>query len=297
MKTKSLIIVLGPTAIGKTSVAIDLAKHYKTEIISCDSRQFYKELIIGAAPPSKEQLKITKHHFIHHLSVCDDYNAGKFEIDAITKIEKLFEKNNKIIMAGGSGLYIDAISYGIDKTPNISDQIREKIINLYNVNGIQFLQKEIENKDPMYFEKVDIQNPQRLMRALGVIYQTNKPYSSFMKNKKKERDFNVIKIGLEINREKLYSKINKRVDNMIKEGLIEEVRSLIDYKNKNALQTVGYKEIFEYIDGKLKLDEAIDKIKRNTRRFAKRQITWFNKDTSINYFNPGGLDKIINSIE
>ena len=149
----------------------------------------------------------------------------------------------------------------------------------------------------MYFEKVDIQNPQRLMRALGVIYQTNKPYSSFMKNKKKERDFNVIKIGLEINREKLYSKINKRVDNMIKEGLIEEVRSLIDYKNKNALQTVGYKEIFEYIDGKLKLDEAIDKIKRNTRRFAKRQITWFNKDTSINYFNPGGLDKIINSIE
>lgn len=297
MKNRSLIIVLGPTAIGKTSVAIEIAKHYKTEIISCDSRQFYKELVIGAAPPSKEQLKVTKHHFIHNLSVCDDYNAGKFEIDAIKKIEKLFQKNKKLIMVGGSGLYIDAISYGIDKTPNISNQIRKKIINLYDLNGIEFLQEEIKNKDPIYFKRVDIQNPQRLMRALEIIYKTNKPYSSFMKNKKKERDFNIIKIGLKINREKLYSRINNRVDNMIKQGLIEEVKSLINYKNKNALQTVGYKEIFEYINGKLTLNEAIDKIKRNTRRFAKRQITWFNKDKSINYFNPEDLEKIINSIE
>lgn len=297
MNTKTLIIVLGPTAIGKTSLSIQLAKHFNTEIISADSRQFYKELLIGAAPPNIEELKEVQHHFIQHLSVSEDYNVGKFEEDAINKIEKLFINKDKIIMVGGSGLYIDAICKGFDKIPETPTEIREKVIELYKKNGLEFLQNVVEKKDPLFYKEVDKNNPQRLLRALEVMYDTNKTFSSFRKKEDKKRNFNIIKIGLESDRELLYNRINSRVDRMMKNGLLKEVESLINFKNKNSLQTVGYKEIFEYLEGETSINEAISKIKQNSRRFAKRQITWFKKDTSIKYFSPKSLEKIINFIE
>jgi len=296
MNTKTLIVVLGPTAIGKTSLSIQLAKQYNTEIVSADSRQFYKELLIGAAPPSVKELSEVKHHFIQHLSVSEDYNVGKFEKDAILKIEELFRKNDKIIMTGGSGLYIDAICKGFDKMPEIPSEIREKVISLYKKNGIEFLQEELKEKDSIYFNEVDTKNPQRLMRALEIIYSTNKTFSSFRKKEKKKRSFNIVKIGLEIDRELLYNRINNRVDIMMENGLEKEVKSLIPYQNKNALQTVGYKELFEYFDGNCSLEQSTEMIKQNTRRFAKRQITWFKKDSSIKYFSPESLNEIIKFI-
>ena len=296
MNTKTLIIVLGPTAIGKTCLSIQLAKHFNTEIISADSRQFYKELLIGAAPPNTEELKEVQHHFIQYLSVSEDYNVGKFEEDAINKIEKLFINKDKIIMVGGSGLYIDAICKGFDKMPETPTEIREKVIELYKINGLEFLQNEVEKKDPLFYKEVDKNNPQRLLRALEVMYDTNKTFSSFRKKEDKKRNFNIIKIGLESNRELLYNRINSRVDRMMKNGLLKEVESLINFKNKNSLQTVGYKEIFECLEGETSIDEAISKIKKNSRRFAKRQITWFKKDTSIKYFSPKSLEEIIKFI-
>ncbi|MGY8987004.1 MAG: tRNA (adenosine(37)-N6)-dimethylallyltransferase MiaA [Flavobacteriales bacterium] len=296
MNTKTLIVVLGPTAIGKTSLSILLAKHYNTEIMSADSRQFYKELLIGAAPPSKKELLEVKHHFVQHLSVSEDYNVGKFEEDAIHKLEELFPKNDKIIMTGGSGLYIDAICKGFDKMPEIPSEIREKVISLYKEKGLEFLQEELKEKDSIYFNEVDKNNPQRLMRALEIIYSTNKTFSSFRKKENKKRSFNIVKIGLEIDRELLYNRINNRVDIMMENGLEKEVKSLIPYQNKNALQTVGYKELFEYFDGNCSLEKSTEMIKQNTRRFAKRQITWFKKDSSIKYFSPESLNKIIKFI-
>lgn len=296
MNTKTLIVVLGPTAIGKTSLSIELAKHYNTDIISADSRQFYKELLIGAAPPSEKELNEVKHHFVQHLSVTEDYNVGKFEEDAIQKIEELFHKKDKVILVGGSGLYINAICKGIDKMPDIPPKIREKVIKLYKEKGIEFLKTEVKEKDPVFYNEVDINNPQRLMRALELIYSTNKTFSSFRKKTNKKRNFNIIKIGLYTDREILYSRINNRVETMIKNGLIKEVESLTPYKDKNALQTVGYKELFQYFEGIYNLTEAIEKIKQNTRRFAKRQITWFKKDSEINYFTPENTKGIIDFI-
>lgn len=297
MNTKTLIIVLGPTAIGKTSLSIQLAKHFNTEIISADSRQFYKELLIGAAPPSAKELSEVKHHFIQHLSVSQDYNVGKFEEDAILKIEELFTKNDKVIMVGGSGLYIDAICKGFDKMPETPSEIREEVISLYKKNGIEFLQNEVQQKDPVFYNEVDRNNPQRLLRALEVMYSTNKTFSSFRNKKDKKRNFKIIKIGLETDRELLYNRINQRVDIMMENGLLQEVKSLTHFKNKNSLQTVGYKELFEHLEGKITLEEALNKIKQNSRRFAKRQITWFKKDSSTTYFSPENLDKIIEFIE
>ena len=297
MNTKTLIIVLGPTAIGKTSLSIQLAKHFNTEIISADSRQFYKELLIGAAPPSAKELSEVKHHFIQHLSVSQDYNVGKFEEDAILKIEELFTKNDKVIMVGGSGLYIDAICKGFDKMPETPSEIREEVISLYKKNGIDFLQNEVQQKDPFFYNEVDRNNPQRLLRALEVMYSTNKTFSSFRNKKDKKRNFKIIKIGLETDRELLYNRINERVDIMMENGLLQEVKSLTHFKNKNSLQTVGYKELFEHLEGKITLEEALNKIKQNSRRFAKRQITWFKKDRSTTYFSAENLDKIIEFIE
>ena len=296
MKTKTLIIILGPTAIGKTSISIKLAKHYNTQIISADSRQFYKELKIGAAPPSKEELSEVQHHFIHNLSVNEDYNVGKFEEDALRKIEELFKEKEKIIMVGGSGLYIDAICKGFDKMPDTSKEIRNKVISLYKEKGIKFLQSELKENDPIYFNEVDIQNPQRLMRAIEVIYSTSKPFSNFRKEQVKKRSFNIVKIGLDMNREDLYKRINKRVDVMIENGLLYEVESLLNHRNKNSLQTVGYKELFEHLDGKNSQEEAIDMIKKNTRRFAKRQISWFKRDHTITYFSTNKTKEIIKFI-
>ena len=297
MNTKTLIIVLGPTAIGKTSLSIQLAKHFNTEIISADSRQFYKELLIGSAPPSAKELSEVKHHFIQHLSVSQDYNVGKFEEDAILKIEKLFTMKDKVIMVGGSGLYIDAICKGFDKMPETPSEIREEVISLYKKNGIEFLQNEVQQKDPVFYNEVDRNNPQRLLRALEVMYSTNKTFSSFRNKKDKKRNFKIIKIGLETDRELLYNRINQRVDIMMENGLLQEVKSLTHFKNKNSLQTVGYKELFEHLEGKITLEEALNKIKQNSRRFAKRQITWFKKDRSTTYFSAENLDKIIEFIE
>jgi len=297
MNTKTLIIVLGPTAIGKTSLSIQLAKHFNTEIISADSRQFYKELLIGAAPPSAKELSEVKHHFIQHLSVSQDYNVGKFEEDAIVKIEELFTKNDKVIVVGGSGLYIDAICKGFDKMPETPSEIREEVISLYKKNGIDFLLNEVQQKDPVFYNEVDRNNPQRLLRALEVMYSTNKTFSSFRNKKDKKRNFKIIKIGLETDRELLYNRINERVDIMMENGLLQEVKSLTHFKNKNSLQTVGYKELFEHLEGKITLEEALNKIKQNSRRFAKRQITWFKKDRSTTYFSAENLDKIIEFIE
>ena len=297
MNTKHLIVIVGPTAIGKTSLSINLAKYYNTEIISADSRQFFKELLIGTAPPSKKELSIIRHHFVQHISIEEEYNVGKFEKQAIKKIEELFCFKDKLILVGGSGLYIDAICYGLDEMPKISSRIRDGIIQLYKNKGINFLLSELKEKDPIFYEQVDKRNPHRLMRALEVIYSANKPFSSFRKRKVKKRNFNIVKVGLQIgDRNNLYNKINTRVDYMIKKGLIEEVESLKKHRNKNALQTVGYKEIFEYFDGKHTLEEAIDKIKQNTRRFAKRQITWNNRDKDITYFSPSKINDIINFI-
>ena len=294
---RTIILIQGPTGIGKTSLSIKLANHLNTEIISCDSRQFYKELRIGSAPPSKEELLKIKHHFIQNISVKDSYNISKFEIDANKKINELFKYHDKIIVVGGSGLYADALFNGIDEIPETSEKTRLEIQNLYNDKGIEYLKDDLYKKDETYFNYVDLKNPRRIMRALEVIYETNKTYSSFRNNTPKKRDYKIIKIGLDIDRNRLYKRINDRVDVMIKSGLIEEVRSLIKYKNTNALKTIGYNEIFNYIEGDLRLDHAIEEIKKNSRRFAKRQITWLRRDNEIKYFDPEDLNEIIKFIE
>lgn len=294
--TKKLIVLLGPTASGKTSLSIEIAQKLNTEIISCDSRQFYKELKIGAAPPSKEELAIVKHHFIHHLSINENYSIGQFEKDAINKITALFKAHNYLLLVGGSGLYIDAICDGIDKIPNISNNVREKINNEYKKNGITWLQEKIKKIDPDFYKSADINNPQRLKRCYEVFHQTGKRFSTFHKKEKKKRNFEIIKIGIKTDREQLYKKINTRVDKMIKNGLVNEAELLKKFRKKNALNTVGYKELFNYFNQNIELDIAIEEIKKNTRRLAKRQLTWFRKDKNINWYLKSEKNKIIKAI-
>lgn len=292
MSKKILIVIVGPTAVGKTDMAVELAFKYQTEIISADSRQFYKELNIGVAKPSKEQLNKVKHHFIGHLSVSEDYNAGAFEQEAIKKIKTLFKSKQCLIMVGGSGLYIKAVCEGFDELPDVDKKVREQIIDSYQEEGIQWLQQRLKQLDPAYYKIADIKNPQRMMRALEICISTGKLYSDFRKNTSSKRDFEIIKIGLNDNRGNLYDRINQRVDRMIESDLVDEVKSLIKYKDLNALKTVGYQEIFDYIDENLSLDEAINKIKQNTRNYAKRQLTWFRKDKNIKWFEPGNIEAI-----
>jgi len=290
---KTLVILTGPTAVGKTSISINLAKKLKTEIISCDSRQFYKELKIGVASPSDKDLKKIKHHFIGNISIQKKYSAGLFEKDALRLIENLLIKKNHALLVGGSGLFIDAVCNGFNTFPNIKSKVRNKLNDLFKKKGIKAIQQQLEKLDPTYFSVVDINNPQRIIRALEVCLVANKPYSHFLNQKKEIRNFNIKKICLNIPRNLLYERINKRVDKMIEIGLIEEARSLYHFRNLNALQTVGYKELFTHFDGKTTLNEAIKEIKKNTRRYAKRQLTWFKKDPSINWVN--SKDPIINS--
>ena len=290
--TKRVIIIVGPTAIGKTALSIDIAKRLNTEIISCDSRQFYKELLIGAAPPSSKELAQVKHHFIHNLSVANDYNAGAFELDAMARIEQLHKTKDTIIIVGGSGLYINAVCKGFDKIPKIPDNIRKELNNQFNQNGITWLQKEVKKIDPIFFESCDTQNHQRLLRALEIYKATGENLSSFKSETAKIRPFKIIKIGLTIDRVLLYERIDARVDKMIENGLLEEVESLLPFQNKNALQTVGYKEIFSFYNNECTLEQAIANIKQNTRRFAKRQLTWFRKDKDIKWFELHELDEI-----
>ena len=293
---KNLIIILGPTAIGKTALAIKIAQELNTEILSSDSRQFYKELSIGTATPSLKELEKIKHHFIQHISVKEKYNIGKFEKEALSKIKDLFKNKDNIVMVGGSGLYIDAICKGIDKIPEIPLDIRQKINSEFEEKGLEWLQNKVQEIDPEYFQYVDKKNPQRLIRAVEIFTGTSKKLSSLQKKKNKKRDFNIIKIGVKMERDLLYNRINNRVDKMIENGLIDEVKSLISYRKYNALNTVGYKELFDYIDGVNNLENSISMIKQNTRRLAKRQITWFKKDKEISWFNKNEFNSITTTI-
>ena len=282
---KTLIAVVGPTAIGKTALSIKLANHYNTEIVSADSRQFYKEMTIGTAVPSKEELSAAKHHFIQNLSVTEDYSVGDFERDGLALLEKLFKLQDIVILVGGSGLYVNAIVKGLNHFPDVDESIRLKLNDSLKNEGLEPLQNQLKTLDPKYFEKVDIHNPHRVIRALEICIGTQKTYTSFLEQDKEERPFNTIIVGLEADRTKIYERINDRVDKMMAEGLLKEVKSLEPYKNYNALNTVGYKELFNYLDDEWSLEFAISEIKKNTRRFAKRQLTWFKKNSDTLWFN------------
>ena len=292
-QNKTVVIICGPTAVGKTSVAITLAKYFNAEIISADSRQCFKELNIGVARPSKEELAEVPHHFIASHSINENINAAFFGQYALQKVDELFQKHDVVIMVGGTGLYIKAFADGLDEIPQVNESTREKIILDYNEKGLTWLQNEIKEKDPQFFAAGEIQNPQRLVRALEVVESTGRSILDFRKNTKATRDFKIMKIGLVLPKEQLHHNINRRVDKMIEYGLVEEVRALIPYKQSNALQTVGYAEIFEYLAAKISLTAAIDEIKKNTRQYSKRQMTWFKKDASITWFSPNQVDEMI----
>lgn len=281
-----LICVVGATGIGKTPLAVKLAKAFSTEIISADSRQFFKEMQIGTAVPSEEELNAAPHHFIQHKSIFDTYSVGDFEKDAIALLNTLFKKHNIVVLVGGSGLYIDAVVKGLDRFPEVPAEIRQDLNSIWAEKGIEALQGELKTVDPAYFEKVDIHNPHRLVRALEIYRTTGKPYTSFLNKATIERGFHHITIGLTATRETIYNRINLRVDKMMDAGLLEEARALFPHKEKNALQTVGYRELFSFFEGKISLEEAISEIKKNTRRFAKRQNTWFKKNDMIHWFGP-----------
>jgi tRNA dimethylallyltransferase len=286
-----LITIIGPTAIGKTALSIALAQYFDCEIISCDSRQFYKEMKIGTAVPNSQELASAPHHFIQHKSIFDTYTVGDFEREAIEKLGQLFKKNNIQILVGGSGLYVDAILKGFDDFPDIDEAIRNQVRINYQDNGIEFLQKTLHELDNNYYlfllnnNPQTLQNPQRMMRFVEVCLGTQQPYSSFLNKKKNNRNFTPIIIGLNADRETMYTRINQRVDNMLNEGLLEEVEQLFVHKNLNALQTVGYRELFDYFDGKTSLEFAVEEIKKNTRRFAKRQLTWFKRTENTTWFD------------
>jgi tRNA dimethylallyltransferase len=294
---KYLITIIGPTAIGKTALSIEIAKHFKCDIISADSRQFFKEMAIGTAVPSKEELAAANHHFIQNKSIFEDYTVGDFEREAIAKLDDLYQTNDFAVMVGGSGLYIDAVLKGFDDFPDVGPSVREALIANYEAKGIEYLQRELQRLDPVHYEKVAKENPQRLMRALEVCIASGRPYSSFLNIKKNSRNFTPIIIGLEADRDLMYERINERVDIMVTNGLIEEARELYPNKKLNALQTVGYRELFSYFDGEITKGFAIEEIKKNTRRFAKRQMTWF-KRTETKWFDfTTPAPEIINYIE
>ena len=293
---KTLISIVGPTAIGKTNLAIQVAKHFDTEIISCDSRQFFKEMKIGTAVPSDEELSLVKHHFIQNKSIHEKYSVGDFERDGLKFLEEFFTTNNIAVMVGGSGLYEKAISTGFDEFPDIDPEIRIQLNNELEEFGIEKLQEELKQVDPVYYTEVDIYNKQRVIRALEIFRGSAQPFSSFRNQNLNKRPFNIIKIGLELPREEMYERINKRVDIMIDEGLENEVQNLLPLEELNALQTVGYRELFDYFENKIDYNFAIEEIKKNTRRFAKRQMTWFKKDQTVEWFSPFDEDQIINYI-
>ena len=294
---KTLIVVVGPTAIGKTALSIVLAQHFATEIISADSRQFFKEMEIGTAKPSAEELSSATHHFInsHHIDTL--FTIGDFETEVLQLTANLFENRETLIMVGGSGLYIDAVCNGLDQLPDTDLNVREELNTLLMTHGIAEIRKQLEQADPEYYAKVDQFNPQRMIRGLEFFLSTGEKFSGYMTNNRKSRPFNVVKIGLNTDRALLYDRINSRVDLMMKNGLLKEVQQLTPYRDLNALKTVGYTELFNYLDGTITLEEAINKIKQNTRRFAKRQLTWFRKDDQIHWFEPNEDLAVINYLE
>lgn len=285
IKKPVLICIVGATAIGKTALAIKIAEAFSTEIISADSRQFYQEMEIGTAVPSTEELSAAKHHFIQNKSIFEAYSVGDFEREVIALLEHLFEKHQVVVLVGGSGLYVDAVTNGLDNFPKIDTSVRKRLKEEYTENGIGFIQKELEEVDVETFNKIDINNPQRVIRALEIFRGSKKKYSSFLQKNAEKRNFDTLFIGLTADREIIYDRINRRVDFMIENGLIEEAQNLYKHKELNALQTVGYRELFQFFDGTISKEEAISEIKKNTRRFAKRQSTWFRKNEAINWYN------------
>ena len=295
---KTLISIVGPTAIGKTALSIQLAEHFNAEIISADSRQFYKEMNIGTAVPSPEELRAVPHHFVQHKSIEDPYNVGDFESEAVLKIEELHYKNPIAIMVGGSGLYVKAVTKGLDYFPEVDASIRTALNKKIEEEGLLVLQEQLKSLDLRAYDTIAIANPKRVIRALEICIGTGYPYSSYLTNPEKNRPFNTVTVGLEGPRSVIYNRINDRVDLMVQNGLLAEVESLMPFKHLNALNTVGYKELFEYFEGNTTLEFAISEIKKNTRRFAKRQLTWFRKDESVQWFDyKSDLVDIIKSIE
>tara|TARA_B100000497_G_scaffold20614_1_gene24350 strand:+ start:810 stop:1727 length:918 start_codon:yes stop_codon:yes gene_type:complete len=294
----NLISIIGPTGIGKTNLSLKLAVYFNSEIISADSRQFYKEIPIGTAAPTLEELKSIKHHFVHHLSIKNNYNVGDFQKDANIQIEKSHLSNPVVIMVGGSGLYVDAVINGIDEFPKVDPEIRKLLKIQLATIGIGKLQIELKKLDPLIYNSIDLKNQQRVIRALEICLGTNKPYSSFLKRKNHKLNYKTISIGLKAERQLIYDRINDRVDKMIENGLLDEARSVFNYRNLNSLNTVGYKELFNYFDGKWSLEYAISEIKKNSRRYAKRQVTWFNRNKKTKWFEyDTSLEEITNYLD
>jgi len=294
---KTLIVIAGPTAVGKTAIAIQIAQHYNTVVLSADSRQFYREMSIGTAKPDAEELAAVKHHFIDSHSIQENFSVGDFEKQALALLDELFKEHDVIVMAGGSGLYIKAVCEGFDNLPVAEPGVRHKLNQDYTELGIKHLQERVKEVDPDYYEQVDIHNPQRLIRALEVFETTGKPISYYRKSTVNERPFNIVKIGLNLPRDILYQQINHRVDKMVESGLLDEVRSLIPYRSLNALNTVGYSELFDHFDGKSNLESALDLIKQNTRHFAKRQLTWFRKDKDMHWLEADSEDVVLDIVK
>jgi tRNA dimethylallyltransferase len=282
---KKIITIVGPTGIGKTDLSLKLAEHFKTEIISADSRQFFKEIPIGTAAPTAKELQRVKHHFIHHKSIKESYNVGDFETEAINCITQLHFNNDVLIVVGGSGLYVKAITEGLDAFPQVDSSIRKTLNTILETEGLKPLQQELKNSDPISYVNLDLNNPHRVIRALEICRGTGRPFSGFLNNKTRVRNFEAVAIGLTADRDVVYNRINLRVDQMMENGLLDEVKSVYLYNNLNALNTVGYKELFKYLDNQWTLEFAVSEIKKNTRRFAKRQFTWFNKQPNTKWFN------------
>jgi tRNA dimethylallyltransferase len=292
-----LFVLLGPTAVGKTTLSLKVAKLLGSPIINCDSRQIYKDMSIGTAAPTKEQLNEVKHYFVKMLNLQDYYSAAQYEADVLQLLNQLQHTHNNILLSGGSMMYIDAICNGIDDIPNVDAEIRKELKERLQTEGLETLRHKLKLLDPEYYSIADLKNPKRIVHALEICYTSGKPYSSFRVNKKKERPFQIIKIGLKREREDLFERINTRVDMMIEEGLVDEAERLYPYRHLNALNTVGYKELFDYMDGRWSLDEAVERMKGNTRRYARKQLTWFKRDEQVRWFHPDDKDNILRYIE
>jgi tRNA dimethylallyltransferase len=297
MKEKTCVIIAGPTAVGKTAAAIEVARYFNTEIISADSRQCFKEMTIGVAKPAAAELQQVHHYFINSHSIHDDVNAAVFEQYALQAAEKIFQQHDVAVVTGGTGLYIKAFCEGLDDMPPVSMRIRQAITTQYEQQGLAWLQQQVQEQDPLYYATGEIQNPQRLIRALEVMQATGASIRTYQQGKKVTRPFNIIKFGLELPRPRLHARINTRVDKMMEEGLLKEVEGLVPCKQLNALQTVGYTELFNYLDGNISLTQAIEQIKTNTRHYAKRQMTWFRKDTTFQWLSPDSINEVINTVE
>ncbi len=293
----TLIVLIGPTGIGKTDLSLNIAEHYNTEIISADSRQLYADLKIGTAAPTSEQLARVKHHFVGTLQLTDYYSAAQYEAEVMKKLDELFKRHNVIVLTGGSMMYVDAVCKGIDDIPTVDEETRKTLMQHYENVGLERLCAELKILDPEYYDIVDKKNPKRVIHALEICYMTGQTYTSFRTSQTKERPFNIIKVGLRREREELYARINKRVDIMMEDGLLEEAKSVYQYKDLNSLNTVGYKEMFKYLDGEWELPFAIEKIKQNSRIYSRKQVTWFKRDTDITWFHPDDTDNIMSFIE